>query len=314
MKQLQKRKIKRKIWITLLVVCFVVFVFSGWQLVRIFQDYREGDKVYENLELVGRETVALDEDETPKETEKENEDPEEQTGEENEGDETKETEEADPEDPYGGMSLAEYHKQYHVKQELDINGFTVRQLLAEQYAYDFDALKAINPDVVGWIMIEGTNIDYPIVHSKDNDEYLNMTLSGEYNKAGSIFLDNRCEELFGYNTIIYGHNMRNTAMFHDVENYRDPAYLKAHPLIHIITPTETRTYQIYSCYETPGVSKTFAQITSTGLYQQYIDYSLASSEYDTGVSISYTDNIITLSTCTNTWNNHRYIVHAKQIY
>ena len=79
---------------------------------------------------------------------------------------------------------------------------------------DFNGLKAINPEVIGWIQIEGTSISYPIMKGKDNDYYLKHTFEGNYNAAGSIFIDYTNNSNFeDCNTIIYGHNMKNGSMF-----------------------------------------------------------------------------------------------------
>ena len=102
---------------------------------------------------------------------------------------------------------------------------------------DFEALWAENPDTVGWITIEGTNINYPIVKGTDNDFYLNHDFNGEENIAGSIYLDFESQGDFdGRNNIIYGHNMKNGSMFKDVVRYKDEAYFKEHQFFTIYTP------------------------------------------------------------------------------
>ena len=92
---------------------------------------------------------------------------------------------------------------------------------------DFEALAQINPDVVGWITIPDTNIDYPIVQSQDNDTYLRKSFEGESTAAGSIFLDFESQsDMEGYNNIIYGHHMKNGSMFKDVVEYKDEQYFR----------------------------------------------------------------------------------------
>lgn len=86
---------------------------------------------------------------------------------------------------------------------------------------NFDILKSKNKDIVAWIYSEGTQINYPIVQSKDNDYYLRRLLDGTYNQGGTIFMDYRNNKNFeDYNTIIYGHNMKNNTMFGTLINYK----------------------------------------------------------------------------------------------
>ena len=107
---------------------------------------------------------------------------------------------------------------------------------------DFESLKKINPDIVGWIHIPGTGIDYPIVQAKDNTKYLHRTFRGKDSHVGAIFLDALCATDFSsFNSIVYGHNLKNGEMFghlkklYDVKYNRKADYRK-HPKIWIITP------------------------------------------------------------------------------
>ena len=101
---------------------------------------------------------------------------------------------------------------------------------------DFTALQMINPDVVGWIYIEGTNVNYPIVQANDNDYYLYRLISGETNSSGSIFLDAGASELFqSRNNTLYGHNMKNGTMFADITDYVDQEFYEQHPVALLLT-------------------------------------------------------------------------------
>ncbi|RKD34887.1 class B sortase [Lacrimispora algidixylanolytica] len=101
----------------------------------------------------------------------------------------------------------------------------------------FDALKAINPDIVGWLKIEGTSIDYPIVQTDDNETYLNMDFEGKKNASGAIFLDYESEPDFsGRHNILYGHHMKNGSMFKDIIKYKEESFFKEHQDITIYTP------------------------------------------------------------------------------
>lgn len=114
---------------------------------------------------------------------------------------------------------------------------------------DFEKLAQVNPDVVGWIHIPGTRVDYPIVQSSDNDAYLYRNFEGKYSRGGSIFLDFESpEDMRGYNNLLYGHNMKNGGMFSDINSYKDEAYFKEHQYFEIYTPKECIHLKAVSCY------------------------------------------------------------------
>lgn len=101
----------------------------------------------------------------------------------------------------------------------------------------FDELRKINPDVVGWIRVEDTMIDYPIVQTDNNETYLETDFEGRKSVAGAIYLDYECEPDFsGKHNIIYGHHMKNGCMFKDIVKYKDEAFFKEHQNITVYTP------------------------------------------------------------------------------
>lgn len=105
------------------------------------------------------------------------------------------------------------------------------------YPIQFDSLKAINPDIVGWLKIEGTSIDYPIVQTDNNETYLDIDFEGKKNASGAIFLDYESEPDFsGRHNILYGHHMKNGSMFKDIIKYKEESFFKEHQTITIYTP------------------------------------------------------------------------------
>ena len=111
---------------------------------------------------------------------------------------------------------------------------------------DFAKLQAINPDVIGWIMIEGTVINYPIVQGMDNEYYLHKTFRDKTNQGGTIFLDAENQENFtSDNSILYGHNLKTGKMFGSLRFYEDKEYWKDHPYIWVITKKKSMKYQIF---------------------------------------------------------------------
>lgn len=125
---------------------------------------------------------------------------------------------------------------------------------------NFEELAKINPDIVGWIRIPDTNINYPIVQGKDNDVYLHKSFEGEESQAGCIFLDFESQKnMRGYNNILYGHHMRDGSMFKDVVLYKEEEYFKEHQYFELYTPEETIHLKAVACYYTendPMVRKT----------------------------------------------------------
>jgi len=179
----------------------------------------------------------------------------------------------------------------------------------------FDELKALNSEIVGWIEIPGTQISYPIMHTGDNEFYLNHTFSGKVNSAGSIFVETlNSPEFTDLHTIVYGHNMKNGSMFAGLKNYTSPSFLVAHPTIYIDLEDGTHGYQIFSCYEAAADIDSYTiGFVQDEQYETFLQTLKSRSAYDTGVEVSVTDSVISLSTCTRNGEN-RYLVHAKKIY
>lgn len=176
-------------------------------------------------------------------------------------------------------------------------------------------LQAQNPDAIGWIEIPGTGISYPLMHTDDNAYYLNHTFSGKINSAGSIFMETlNSSDFTDLHTIIYGHNMKNGSMFAGLKNYTSPSYLVSHPNIYVDLADGTHCYQIFSVCEVEADSDSYTiGFAPDEQYETFLQTLKSRSAYDTGVTVSKDDYIITLSTCT-THGENRYLVHAKKLY
>lgn len=177
---------------------------------------------------------------------------------------------------------------------------------------DWAALTSLNPDIIAWIWQPDSAIHYPVLQGVDNAQYLRTTYDGQSSRLGSIFLDYR-SDLSERNPIIYGHNAGNGKMFASLARYRDRTYWEAHPYIYLLTPDGCTKYAIFSFYETSSTGSTYTfAFEDDAAYDAYLTEIQRRSAYSTGVSVHTEDDIITLSTCTNTGKTRRYIVHARK--
>lgn len=185
-----------------------------------------------------------------------------------------------------------------------------------QYEKVFSTLQEINKDTIGWLTVNNTRIDYPVVQAKDNDYYLRRDYYQNKNRHGWIFMDyrNNPDEL-NENTIIYGHNLANQTMFGTLRYALNSYWYKksANQIITFNTPKENMKFQIFSIYTIPTTND-YLDITfpTTDAYQSYIDLVKGRSIYDFNIEVTTGDKILTLSTCAN-GNDKRLVIHAKLI-
>ena len=173
---------------------------------------------------------------------------------------------------------------------------------------DFNKLINKNPDTIGWIKVLGTDINYPVVQTNNNDFYLTHSFDKSYNKAGWIFADyinkNLKNNELDKNTIIYGHNLNNGSMFSNIENH----------YINFSTLNNNMVWEVFSTY-TIEKEEYYIQsnFSSDEEYISFLNTIKNRSTYKYDVNISKEDKILTLSTCTNVGKG-RTVLHAKLIY
>lgn len=179
-------------------------------------------------------------------------------------------------------------------------------------AMDFAALREVNSDVLGWILIPNTVISYPVVQGDDNSYYLKRTWRLSSSVVGAIFMEVECSADFSdFNTIIYGHRMNNGTMFAGLSKYKNESYYLSHPTVYVTDDAGSRAYEIFAAYEVSVTGDTYRLgITESADKQAYIDYCLSQSLYDTGVVPTVYDSIVTLSTCTGRGHATRWVVQA----
>ena len=181
---------------------------------------------------------------------------------------------------------------------------------------DFSNLINQNPDTVAWIKINGTEVNFPVVKTNNNDYYIKHNFNKEYNSAGWIFADYRNKfDSTDKNIIIYGHNRRDGSMFSSLNNVLSENWYthENNQIITLYTPSETLKYQVFSVYKTHQSNfNNDTDFENDQIFENYLNLSKNNSIYDFNVNITPSDKILTIYTCANN-NQYRIIVHAKQI-
>lgn len=186
-----------------------------------------------------------------------------------------------------------------------------------------EELKKQNNDIIGWIEIENTIINYPVLQCEDNSFYMTHNYKKEYSAEGSIFLDKDYNwELPSSNLLLYGHNNKNKTMFAELLNYKEESYYKEHPTIRFTTLAEDKTYEIIAVFKSRVYYKSekdvfryyyFINAENEEEYNNYINESKKASLYDTGKTATYGDQLLTLSTCEYSQEDGRFVVVAKKV-
>ena len=182
---------------------------------------------------------------------------------------------------------------------------------------EYKVLYNKNKSLIGWVKIDDTIIDYPVMQTVNNEYYLTHNLEQEYDKNGSIFMDKDCDVLKpSTNLIIYGHHMKSGKMFGDLNKYSNKKYYEEHPLIY-----EKGTYAIMYVFRSRVYNENeitfkyyqFIDANSAEEFDSYMDEMSALSFYDTGVTAGYGDRLLTLSTCDSSEKDGRFVIVAKKV-
>lgn len=206
-------------------------------------------------------------------------------------------------------------RKYNVKVRLDDNETPD---ILEEYVGPYN----LNQKLVGWIKIEGTKVDYPVLQTVNNEYYLNHNFDQEEDRNGSIFLDSDCKIWpRSQNLILYGHNMKSGKMFGTLKSYKDESFYNKHKEIQFDSLYEKGTYEIMYVFsevvheETEVAFKYYQFISANSEveFDSYMNDMAKMSLYDTGVTASYGDALITLSTCDYSQGAERFVIVAKEV-
>lgn len=184
---------------------------------------------------------------------------------------------------------------------------------------DWKALKKVNPDVQGWLYQKGTVINYPVVQGTDNDTYLHTRFDKQWSGGGTLFVDCRLEKDFkGFNSIIYGHHMKDGSMFRSIRGYtKEDGYYDKHKTLELATPHGNYHLVVFSAFITKATDEdTYKMTYDEAEKQAYIDQAWERSELPitkNSVDVTKNDRLVTLSTCAYDYEEARYIVMCKMV-
>lgn len=271
---------KRLVWKIVLAASLVLMVVASVNIVILSREYQKGISTYEKL----GEYVTVAETSAEAEVE---------TSDETAQEPLEETEQ-------------EAEEESKIEVALDI---------------DVDALSKINEDFVGWIYYEPLELSYPIVRGTDNDYYTQYTFENEKNSSGAIFLDFLNKPDFShFNTIIYGHNMRNGTMFGSLKKLlNDNTIVEEDPYLYVFTKDQVMMYEIFALYVTKDSSHTYDLTQTVEEQQQYVEYIKETADYyrelpELATPLAEGTRLVTLSTCHGKHGSgNRTVVHAVLI-
>ncbi len=187
---------------------------------------------------------------------------------------------------------------------------------------EYKTLYNKNKRLIGWLKIDDTIIDYPVMQTSNNEYYLDHNFNQEKDNNGSIFMDKDCVAYpRSQNLILYGHHMRSGKMFGDLEKYSSESYYKKHSIIQFDTIYEKGTYQVMYVFRAKVLKENeiafkyyqFIDANSAEEFDSYMREMKEMSLYDTGVSAQYGEELLTLSTCDHSQTDGRFVVVAKRV-
>ena len=183
-------------------------------------------------------------------------------------------------------------------------------------------LQKENSEIVGWLEIEGTNINYPVLQGINNDYYLTHNYKHEKVSGGSLFLDKAYDfSIPSSNLLIYGHRNKKGLLFEDLIKYKDEEFYKEHTTIKFTTAEEEAVYEIISAFNSRVYYQNeknvfryyfFVNAENREEYEEFVNNSKKASLYETGVTAEYGEQLLTLSTCDYSQKNGRFAVVAKK--
>ncbi len=205
---------------------------------------------------------------------------------------------------------------------IEINKDDIKEEKTERML-QLEELQKENDEIIGWLEVEGTDISYPVTQAKDNDFYLTHNYKKEYSKAGCLFLDKDFDMINGSsNYLIYGHRNKNGIMFESLLKYSKEDFYKEHTKIRFTTNKDDSKYEIMSIFYSRVYYQSeqnvfryyyFVNAENEEEYNEYVNNCKNASIFDTGVTATYGDQLLTLSTCEYSQEDGRFVIVAKKV-
>lgn len=281
----QERKVKKRLWQMLVILCIVVFSFSVFSVFRILMESSREKNTFDDL-------IAMVEAEV---------EPLEKTVSGN-----------------GEIADKGTERDFHKAEDNSQKNETEK---GPRRNYGF--LKEKNPDFAGWIQIPDTKLDYPVMHTpKDMQYYIRRDFYGKDSVSGTPFIGDFCNT-DSMSMIVYGHNMKNGTMFGELDLYEKQKYRDEHPMLQFDTLEESREYEIFAAFRTKldtakGAGDGFHYYEYVGdltreRFEEFMNYLKGYSYYDTGSWPEYGDQLMILSTCSYHTEEGRFVVVARRV-
>ena len=179
---------------------------------------------------------------------------------------------------------------------------------------DFETLLSENPNIVAWIYSEGTVINYPVVQGDDNDEYLHKGLNGKYLRSGTLFVEAHNQRIgMDPNYIIYGHSMKNGSMFGMLLHYKKQSYYADHPVMYYLTPEGDYRIELFAGKVVKTTDPIYSVKDGSAEFYEHVQTLREKSTFQSDVTISEQDTIVTLSTCSYEFDQARYVLLGKLV-
>ena len=182
------------------------------------------------------------------------------------------------------------------------------------FVVNLDELQKTNKDIAGWIKIPDTPVDYPLLQPEDNQYYLKHTYDNVYSDFGSIFIDSYCT-MDDANTVIYGHNTRNDAMFGSLKKYKNADYFNKHPNVYILYGDTEKKYQIVAALTVEVTDPVYKfKFNDSDLEKKWIEAIYERAECNRpDTTFTGEEKFVTLSTCTSRTKTERFVIVAKEV-
>ncbi|AMO84482.1 sortase, SrtB family [Solibacillus isronensis B3W22] len=196
-------------------------------------------------------------------------------------------------------------------QEVENKLEDARQIVEQS---ELAAIQQQNDHIIGWLTLENTRLNNPVMQRDNNEFYLKHNYLDEKSRGGSIFADFRNEVMEDRHTIFYGHVLRNGTMFGDLPKFSEQVYAEAHPVFYYETNDKRFALQVFAAYETTTDFYYIETQFTDNTYTQFLEKIQQRSNIKLPVHITAADKIVTLSTCTTSQNDkERFVVHAKVV-